>query len=131
MEKYSYLLGPVPKGLFLAMFLFATVGVFMALLIDSQKRDQCSTSTPVKFSFLFLLKDNWKTIVLTFFAILCTLRFAPLLFPDQFKAETLALPLGAEKWLFGSLLIGLGYNSLLQFLKEKSDILRVKRETDK
>lgn len=127
MEKYSYLFGAVPTGLFFMMLFFSAIGVFMALLIDSQKRDQNSPATPTKFSFLFLLKDNWKTIVLTFFAILCTLRFAPLLFPDQFSSEALANPLGAEKWLFGSLLIGLGYNTLLQFLKEKSDLLKTPR----
>ena len=109
------------------MIFFATIGVLMALLLDSQKRDQASINTPVKFSFLFLLKDNWKTIVLTFLAILVTLRFASSLFPDQFTINELDMPLTKEKWLFGSLLVGFLYNSLLQFLKEKSELLKVKR----
>ena len=127
MENYSYLLGFIPASLFLAMIFFASIGVFMALLVDAQKRNQNSTSTPVKFSFLFLLKDNWKTILLTALAVLITLRFAGSVFPDQFTNDDLASPLGKEKWLFGSLLIGFLYNSLLQFLKEKSELLKVKR----
>ncbi len=127
MEKYSYLLGFIPLTLFLAMIFFATIGVAMALLVDSQKRDQTSSNTPTKFSFLFLLKDNWKTILLTFLAVLLTLRFAGSVFPDQFTNDDLASPLGKEKWLFGSLLIGFLYNSLLQFIKEKSDLLKVRK----
>lgn len=127
MEKYSYLLGFIPAGFFLAMLFFSAIGVLMALLIDAQKRDQNSASTPKKFSFWFLLKDNWKTILLSVLAILVTLRFAGSVFPDQFTSEDLASPLGKEKWLFGSLLIGLVYNSLLQFIKEKSDLLKVRK----
>lgn len=99
----------------------------MALLIDSTKRDQASKSTPVKFSFWFLIKDNWKTILLTALAVLVSLRFAPILFPDQFSSENLSSPLGTDKWLFGSLLIGLLYNTLLQIWKQKADFLKAKR----
>jgi hypothetical protein len=127
MENYSFLLGFIPLTMFLAMVFFATIGVIMALLIDAQKRDQTSPHTPVKFSFRFLLKDNWKTILLTAIAVLITLRFAGSVFPDQFTNEDLSSPVGKEKWLFGSLLVGFLYNSLLQFLKEKSELLKVKR----
>lgn len=127
METYSYFFGVVPSGMFLAMVAFAAIGVTMALLGDATTRDQNSASTPVKFSFLFLLKDNWKTIVLSFLAVLLTLRFAPLLFPDQFLTDVLDNPMGKEKWLFGSFAIGLVYNTLLQFLKSKAEILKVKR----
>lgn len=128
MENYSFLLGFIPAGMFLAMIGFATVGVIMALLIDSTKRNKNSPNTPYKFNFGFLLKDNWKTILLTFLAILVTLRFASSLFPGQFTDAELASPSGSEKWLFGSLLIGLAYNTLLQTLKDKSELLQVKRD---
>jgi hypothetical protein len=127
METYSYVFGVVPSGMFIAMAVFAAIGVAMALLGDSTTRDQNSPNTPVKFSFWFLLKDNWKTIVSSFLAVLLTLRFAPLLFPDQFLPDALDNPMGKEKWLFGSFAIGLFYNLLLQFLKSKVDILKVKR----
>jgi len=127
MENYSFLLGFIPLKMFLVMIFFATIGVIVALLVDSQKRDQSSTNTPVKFSFWFLLKDNWKTILLTFLVVLLTLRFVGSVFPDQFTNSDLSSPMGQEKWLFGSLLVGFLYNSLLQFLKEKSELLKVKR----
>ena len=127
MENYSYVFGVVPSGMFIAMIIFAAIGVTMALLGDAQTRDQNSANTPQKFSFWFLLKDNWKTILLSFLAVLLTLRFAPLLFPDQFTTNVLDNPMGKEKWLFGSFMIGLVFNSLLQLLKSKSEILKVKR----
>jgi hypothetical protein len=128
MENYSFLLGYIPAGMFLAMIGFAAIGVVMALLIHSTTRDQNSTKTPVKFSFKFLIKDNWKTIALTVFTVLITLRFAGSVFPGQFTGEELGSPIGTEKWLFGSFIIGLSYNYLLQILKDKADILKVKRD---
>lgn len=127
MENYSYIFGVVPFGMFIAMVIFAVIGIAMALLIDSTKRDQASPKTPVKFSFRFLIKDNWKTIVLTAIAVLITLRFAPLLFQDQFTPDGLDNPMGKEKWLFGSTIIGLLYNTLLQIWKDKAEFLKAKR----
>ena len=127
METYSYVFGVVPQGMFIAMVVFAAIGVTMALLLDAQTRDQNSANTPKKFSFWFLIKDNWKTILLSILAVLVTLRFAPLLFPDQFTTDSLNELAGKEKWLFGSLCIGLVYNGLLQILKSKAEILKVKR----
>jgi len=127
MENYSFLLGFIPAGMFFAMIGFATVGVIVALLIDSTKRDPNSPATPVKFSPWFLIKDNWKTILLTFISIIVTLRFVSSVFPGQFTDADLATPVGSEKWLFGSFLIGLSYNTLLQYLKEKSEFLKSKR----
>lgn len=127
MEKYSYLLGFVEVPLFLTMLLFAIIGIALSLLMDSQKRDQNSPNTPVKFSFKFLLKDNWKTIVMSAIAVLITLRFAPLLFPDQFKVDATGDPKAVEWFLFGSFGIGLLYNQLVQFLKKKISILNVER----
>lgn len=127
MEKYSYLLGFVEARLFLTMLLFAIVGIGLSLLMDAQSRDQNSTNTPVKFSFKFLLKDNWKTILTTAIAVLITLRFAPLLFPDQFKVDQTGDPKAIEWFLFGSFGIGLLYNQLVQFLKKKISILNVER----
>lgn len=127
MEKYSYLLGFTEARLFLTMLLFAVVGIGLSLLMDAQTRDQNSPSTPIKFSFKFLLRDNWKTILTTAIAVLITLRFAPLLFPDQFKVDQTGDPKAIEWFLFGSFGIGLLYNQLVQFLKKKISILNVER----
>jgi len=125
--NYNYYLGFLNWDLFLAMVIFALIGVGVNLLIHSQKRDQNSPNTPVKFSFLFLLRDNWKSILLTIILILLTIRFGPMIKPDMFKPEELASPLGTEKWLFASLVVGLGFNFLLQIWKDKTNWLKVKR----
>lgn len=127
MENYNYLLGFVELKLFLTMLLFAIVGIVLSLLMDAHTRDQNSPNTPVKFSFKFLLRDNWKTILTTAIAVLVTLRFAPLLFPDQFKVDATGDPKAVEWFLFGSFGIGLLYNQLVQFLKKKISILNVER----
>lgn len=127
MENYNYLLGFLSLKLFLVMLLFAVLGIIVSLLIDSQRRDQSSKNTPEKFSWLFLLKDNWKTIVLTAIIVVLTIRFATSFFPDQFKGDELQTPEGIEKWLFGSLVIGLGFNQLVQVWKKKAKILNIKR----
>ena len=128
MENYSFLFGFIPKGMFAFMVFFAAVGIVIALLADSTRRNPDSESTPKEFSFWFLLKDNWKTILLTILVVLVCLRFAGALFPGQFIDAELSTPMGTEKWLFGSLLVGLGFNTLLQRLKEKSEMLKVKRD---
>jgi hypothetical protein len=127
MENYNYLLGFLNPLLFGTMVLFAALGIAISLLWDAQSRDQNSPNTPVKFSFKFLLKDNWKTILTTAIAVLVTLRFAPLLFPDQFKVDATGDPKAVEWFLFGSFGIGLLYNQLVQFLKKKISILNVER----
>lgn len=118
MENYNYLLGYVDMDMFLVMLLFAAFGIAVSLLIDSQRRDQLSKNTPQKFSWGFLLKDNWKTIVLTVLIVALTLRFATSFFPAQFTGDDLSTPAGIEKWLFGSLVVGLGFNQLIQVWKK-------------
>ena len=127
MENYSLVLGFLSLKVFLVMILFSVIGIAISLLVDSQKRNQASTSTPKEFSFVFLLKDNWKSIVLTALVVLVTLRFAASLFPDQFNGNVIGTPEGLEKWLFGSLLIGLGFNQLIQILKKRAKMLQVTR----
>lgn len=127
MENYSYVLGFTSLQAFLAMCFFAAIGIIISLLIDSQKRNQNSTRTPVKFSWWFLLKDNWKTILLTALVVLMTLRFVTSFFPDQFIGEEVGTAEGLEKWMFGSLIIGLSFNQLIQIWKKRAGWLQVKK----
>jgi len=127
-QNYSYLLGFIPGLMFLAMIFFAAIGVFIRMLLDATERDKTSTATPVRFSFWFLIKDNWKTILLAVIMVLITLRFAASVFEDQFSLDALAEPAGKEKWLFGSLVIGVFYSSVTQALKEKFSFWKVRKE---
>lgn len=96
------------------LFFFALIGVAISLLMHSNNRDQNSSSTPVKFSVLFLLKDNWKRIVLSLLLIYVTLRF----FTDL---------TGLHLSSFFSLCVGVGWDKLSQIVKEKTEILCVNR----
>lgn len=127
MENYTFILGYLTTKMFLAMCLFSILGIVMSLLIDSLQRNKESLNTPRKFDFWFLIKDNWKAILLTVLAVLVSIRFSSSLFPGQFIGEEAGTPDGIEKWLFGSLGIGLGYNQLVQTLKKKTSFLQVKR----
>jgi len=128
MENYSYLLGFMTPKMFLVMCLFSALGIAVSLLFDSQKRDQVSKNTPNKFNTWFLIRDNWKTILVTFLVVLITIRFATSLFPNQFGATDVGSPEGMEKWFFGSVLIGLGYNQLIQVWKQRAKFLQAPRK---
>lgn len=110
----AYIFGNMDFNMFVASLLFALVGVLISLLLHATTRDQNSESTPVKFSFLFMLKDNWKRILLSIILVIVTIRFL--------KELT-----GLELNMFFSLCIGLVYDKLAEYLKSKSDILKVNR----
>lgn len=110
----DYLFGPIGLNMFIASFLFAMIGVVISLLIDANYRDQNSPKTPRPFKLSFLLKDNWKRIVLSLLVILVTIRFT--------KEIT-----GWDLNMFVSLLIGVVYDKLVEYLKKKSELLQVSR----
>lgn len=101
---------------FVTQYFFAMIGVAISLLLHGANRDVDNKSTPTNFSFIFLLKDNWKRILLNLLVIFVTIRF--------FKEIT-----GFELSLFFCLLVGIGYDKLIQFIKTKSDLLQVNRKS--
>ncbi len=127
MEDYNYFLGSLSLALFLTMAFFSQVGLGVNLLLHSNTRDQESPNTPKKFNLWFLIRDNWKSIVLTESLILLTIRFAELIIPEQFKLEALLTPLGVDMWLLGAVLIGFFHNKLAQRWKDKTTWLKVER----
>lgn len=102
----NQLLGPGEPAFFIAGFIFAMFGVVISLLFSSSKRDQANPETPEKFSWLYLIYDNGKRILLAFLLIIVTLRFSNEL-------------IGANLTMWGALLIGLGWDRLAAYLKEK------------
>ena len=108
------ILGGICLNTFLASLFFAMVGVTISLLVHANSRDQATTDSPVTFKWWFLLKDNWKRILLSFIMIIVTLRFV--------KELT-----GLDLNMFVSLCVGLVYDKLAEYLKSKSDILQVPR----
>lgn len=102
----SQLLGSGDLGFYIAALIFSMVGVVISLLISSSKRDQTNPSTPNDFSWGYLILDNAKRILLALLLILVTLRFSTEL-------------IGANLTMWGALLIGLGWDRLAAYLKEK------------
>jgi hypothetical protein len=102
----NQLLGPGEPSFFIAGFIFAMVGVLISLLISSSKRDISNPNTPNNFSWSYLIIDNGKRILLALLLILITLRFSNEL-------------IGANLTMWGALLIGLGWDRLAAYLKDK------------
>jgi len=107
-------LGRYDLTTFFGFLFFALVGVLISLLVQSNKRDQNTTDSPVKFKWWFLFKDNWKRIISSILLIYVTIRF--------FKELT-----NLDLNMFLSLCIGLGWDKLSEFIKSKTDILKVER----
>jgi hypothetical protein len=116
METFkSFILGGLPFAMFAAALFFSLLGVTINLLMDATTRKPESEDTPVRFSFWFLMRDNWKRIMLSILLIVVTIRFC----------EELT---GLHLNMFVSLLIGFVFDKLSEFLKDKSNVLKVNRD---
>lgn len=118
----KYILGDIEPGLYLACLLFALVGVLITLLVGSTMRDPNSKYSPLKFSWRYLLYDNAKRILLNLLLIMVSLRFMTEL-------------TGWELSVWKAFIIGIGYDSLLLIVKQKTSLLdpkaEIKKEEDK
>jgi hypothetical protein len=99
---------------FLIQLWWAGIGIIVSLLWHAATRDASAPSTPYKFDFLFLLKDNWKRILLSCLEVYIVLVF--------FKEFT-----GLELSRFWCLAIGLSLDKISQLIKDKTGVLWVKR----
>lgn len=94
---------------FSGLVFFAIIGVFVSLLIQTTKRDVTSTNTPFGFSWSFLFSDNVKRLVLSILLIYLALRFTPDI-------------IGMQVNNFVAFSIGLSFDKLAQFVKDKTNI---------
>lgn len=120
-EFTSYLIGNISIAMFCALYFFALVGVTINLLMHANSRNQKSYNTPVNFSVKFLMWDNWKRIVLAVLLIYISIRFVT-------KIVTINVDDNSELYLFMAVIIGFCYDKLLQLWKEKSSILKVRKQ---
>jgi len=119
-EFANLVLGHTSPAMFAALFFFAVVGVFINLLLHAQSRNVLSTDTPEKFSFRFLLYDNWRRIVLAILLIYISIRFVGIIFDIDVVNNN-------ELYLFAALIIGFLFDKLGEYLKSRSSILRVRK----
>jgi hypothetical protein len=96
---FESLSGGYDPGQFLGFFAWALIGAFIMICIQTQSRDPKSLRTPVKFSWIFWLRDNVRRVVFNIVLILVCIRFSQ---------EVLGKPISD----FGSLIIGLSLDGL-------------------
>jgi len=111
------IMGDVNGVLFVASLFWAMIGICISLLIHAIFRDANSPKTPVKFTWKFLLTDNWKRITLSLLVVITTIIFTK---------EVLNKDLST----FVALGIGLGLDKIVELLKSKYGILQVSRPVE-
>lgn len=120
MEEFKQLvLGPASVAYYMAAEFFAILALILSLYMDSRKRDPQSSSTPVQFSWLFLIWDNTKRIVVGQIALFIIFRFATELIGRQLN---MWVAVGA------GFLLSFGLDKVIQWLKNKSSFLDMNRE---
>jgi hypothetical protein len=64
-DTFTIIAGGKQLSYYLAGFFFAALGILLSLYQSSRSRDKLSPSTPLKFSWLFLIWDNMKRALIT------------------------------------------------------------------
>lgn len=85
-EFFQIIIGSATFPQFAASFFFAVITAFAMLLYRTTKRDINSTRTPFRFSYSFLLSDNFLRILYTLILIFLSIRFGQ----KWFKPEDIA-----------------------------------------
>lgn len=102
----DYISGGMDISFILWLIICAVLGVLFSLLIHSTNRHKITSKGPQKFSFLYLVKDNWKRVLLDVGLIIITLRFSSDILGMEPKGST-------------AFLIGVFHDKLAEFLKNK------------
>lgn len=117
-EFKTLILGNTSLAYYAAAEFFALMALILSLWGHSRKRDPLSPNTPYKFSWLFLIMDNIKRIVMGQIAMFLIFRFASELLGRQLSMF-MAMGIG-----FG---LSFGLDWALQKLKDKFDFLSINR----
>jgi hypothetical protein len=120
MEEFKKLiLGNASIPYYLAAEFFAVLALILSLYLHSKKRDITSSSTPIQFSWLFLIWDNTKRIVVGQIALFLIFRFITELIGRQLNMW-IAVGVGFS--------LSFGLDKVIQLLKDKSTIFDMNRE---
>lgn len=113
MEKVTFLervTGTNDFPFLAAVLVFALTGVVISLLIHASNRKPDSYTSPRKFSFGYLIRDNWKRVLLDILLVLVTIRFSQ---------EITGLKLSE----FTALLIGISFDKIAEWLQNKKILI--------
>lgn len=115
MEDFmQVILGGMSWGTVGGYVMLVVVGAVLSLMNDVRQRDVESQSTPNKFSWWFLIKDNFKRGVWVLALAYVVVRFSGMLFPGE--------PIA---WV----MVSLGYNidNILSSYKKNSRLVGMDR----
>lgn len=121
-EFIASLVGEMGIAHFAMLMFFALIGATIKLTTQVKERDVASPATPERFSFGFLLADNWKRMLSSLLLIYVFVRFTSFLVPSNILA---GLPDEAE--MLVCILIGYSFDLLSEWLKDKASVLSVDR----
>jgi hypothetical protein len=79
------MLGPLSLASYASGFLFAAIGAIILLRIKALKRDKLSDSTPYKFSWWFMIRDNIQKLLNGLLLTYVVFRFAPEILNQDFS----------------------------------------------
>lgn len=120
MQEFKQLiLGNVSIAYYLAAEFFALLALILSLYLNSKKRDVASSSTPVEFSWLFLIWDNTKRIVVGQITLFLVFRFV---------TELLGRELNMWIAVGVGFFLSFGLDKAIQIIKERSSLFDMNRE---
>ena len=70
----AQILGEKPEGYYFAGLFFSLLGIAISLYHASRSRDKLSENTPFKFSWYFLIWDNFRRIIVTLIVMFILFR---------------------------------------------------------
>jgi hypothetical protein len=118
-EFKQLILGNVSVAYYLAAEFFALLALILSLYTGSKKRDATSASTPVQFSWLFLIWDNTKRIVVGQITLFLIFRFV---------TELLGRELNMWIAVGVGFFLSFGLDKAIQIIKERSSLFDMNRE---
>lgn len=120
MQEFKQLiLGNASVAYYMAAEFFALLALVLSLYLNSRKRDVSSSSTPVAFSWPFLIWDNSKRIVVGQMALFIIFRFTTELLGRQLNMWV-AVGVG--------FFLSFGLDKAIQAIKSKSTFFDMNRE---
>lgn len=110
-EAIQIILGDKTIGYYLAGFFFSFLAILVSLYQHSRTRDKYSQSTPVNFSWGFLIWDNLKRMVTTLIVMFMLFRLFDLSNPGAMIGVGFA--------------VGFGLDKVIEFLMERTNLLDI------
>ncbi len=114
---WSYLIGDYTTNQFIAMFIWAFLGMAFTLLIGTTTRKPNSANSPVPFKWGYLLQDNWKRICVSLIVIYASFLFATQLFGIEITDSNCT-------WI--AFCIGVCVDAIVGIVKAKTNIFGTK-----